>query len=214
VKQGEPLLLRYGTHSNADLLLSYGFVVNDNPFDAYAFPFDVDFVLVRYLGGGRDEQRVVGVLGWCWGGLRGGFKSLKRPMSSPIQRHHRPYRQPIHTIGTQQGAVQQFVGATSATDRPSNGLKTWQRTVLSDLGLLGGFSDKTSGSNSGSRGGSSGEPLKAEPDLAADIAAADTAADTAAAAPAVVVSIGGEPPVKGPLLAALRVMLSEVRGCT
>jgi hypothetical protein len=52
VRQGEPLLLRYGTHSNADLLLSYGFVVPDNPFEAYSFPFDADFVLVRGCGAG------------------------------------------------------------------------------------------------------------------------------------------------------------------
>lgn len=48
LEPGQPILLRYGRHSNRDLLLSYGFLTPPpNPFDAYTSPLDVDSTLVR-----------------------------------------------------------------------------------------------------------------------------------------------------------------------
>jgi hypothetical protein len=151
---------------------------------------------------------------------------MPAPALSPL-----PHR-PCHS--DHQGAVQQFVGASGPTARPSDGLKTWQRTVLADMGLLGSgggggssssgaasesSSSGTEASSSSTSGGGaqtqgakeSARAAEAEgptPDRPAAAAAAAAAAG-ATAAP-VVVSIGGDPPVSGPLLAACRVMLSEV----
>eukprot|EP00775_Hariotina_reticulata_P010558 gene10558-10718_t len=43
---GAPILLKYGSHDNANLLLSYGFVLPDNPADRYSFTLDMDLLLV------------------------------------------------------------------------------------------------------------------------------------------------------------------------
>ncbi|KAL6763295.1 hypothetical protein V8C86DRAFT_2498338 [Haematococcus lacustris] len=40
VQPGEALRLTYGPHPNTELLLSYGFVVSDNPHDVYEWDFD------------------------------------------------------------------------------------------------------------------------------------------------------------------------------
>lgn len=45
ISAGQPIYLKYGSHDNRDLLLSYGFVVQDNPFNTFQFDFDVDVVL-------------------------------------------------------------------------------------------------------------------------------------------------------------------------
>lgn len=184
IPRGGPVLLRYGTHSNADLLLSYGFVSEENPFEEYSFGFDVDFVLTavqRFLGIGGDGDGE--------GGGGGG--------------------------------------------RPSDSLKAWQRAALRGMGLMrppaaaagggsaGGAKGKGGGSGGGSSrgfgggkgkgggGGGGGKPAAAE---AAAGEAAEAAAAAAAAAPwPPAVSIGGDPPVSGPLLAALRLVLSEDR---
>jgi hypothetical protein len=47
VSAGSPILLKYGSHDNANLLLSYGFVLPDNPADSYAWPLDMELLLVR-----------------------------------------------------------------------------------------------------------------------------------------------------------------------
>ncbi|KAI8470198.1 MAG: hypothetical protein J3K34DRAFT_521551 [Monoraphidium minutum] len=161
VAAGAPLLLRYGSHPNADLLLSYGFVPGDNPFDAFSFPFDVDFVL---------------------------------------------------------GAVQQFVGVTSVTPRPSDGLKTWQRTKLSEMGLLAPDQQQgqqqqqqQQGQQQGRRRHKAGATGGGQDSSSDGGGASGSGEQGGAAAWPVVVSIGGDPPVQGPLLAAVRVMLSEDR---
>lgn len=104
------------------------------------------------------------------------------------------------TPASPQGAIQQFVGSSSVASRPSDGLKTWQRTVLADMGLLHTQQEHQQQQKQQQQEGvvqrQEGEPVRE--------------GDQAAAA--VVVSIGGDPPVRGPLLAACRVMLAEVRG--
>jgi hypothetical protein len=47
VSAGAPILLKYGSHDNANLLLSYGFVLPDNPADSFAWPLDMELLLVR-----------------------------------------------------------------------------------------------------------------------------------------------------------------------
>jgi hypothetical protein len=113
-------------------------------------------------------------------------------------------------------------GELPPTGRATDSLKQWQRTALQQLGLLPG-------------GGADSSPA------AAAAAAASSAAgeDGAAVADALQqqhqsqqqqeqskeqqqllmpICIGGQPPVSGPLLAAVRVVLSQVRqvqwGCT
>ncbi|KAF8073245.1 CAND7 [Scenedesmus sp. PABB004] len=88
VRAGAPILLRYGRHGNADLLLSYGFVLPANDADAHALPHDLDLLLQ---------------------------------------------------------AITQFVGGSAPpSGRAIDGLKTWQRTALAELGLLGGGASSSS----------------------------------------------------------------------
>ena len=47
IMSGEQLLLSYGKLDNHTLLLDYGFLVHDNPFDNIAVLFDVDAIKVR-----------------------------------------------------------------------------------------------------------------------------------------------------------------------
>jgi hypothetical protein len=49
VSAGSPILLKYGSHDNANLLLSYGFVLPDNPADAFAWPLDMELLLVSRM---------------------------------------------------------------------------------------------------------------------------------------------------------------------
>ena len=158
VPAGAPLLLRYGTHGNSDLLLSYGFVADLNPFETVSFGFDADFVL---------------------------------------------------------GAVQQFLGlGPGATPRPSDGLKTWQRTLLTEMGLLqqapngGGGAGRGAGSSGGKGDGAA---VAAAAAAAAEAEQQQAAGDAAPPPGPATVPIGGDPPVSPPLLAALRLMLSEDR---
>ena len=106
--------------------------------------------------------------------------------------------------------MQQFLGlAPAAGGRPTDGLKTWQRTALGEMGLLAAPPQRRpragDGLVDGGGGGGGGGAA------AAGVAAAEgegAAGGEEGEAP--VVAIGGTPPVSGPLLAALRVMLSEV----
>ncbi len=118
--------------------------------------------------------------------------------------------------------MQQFVGVTGATAKASDGLKTWQRTVLAQMGLLAtgdGNTNNTSSSTSSdgdtTTTSSSSGSLTADDDDSTNSAATSSkplaASDLGSQPARVMVSIGGDPPVRGPLLAACRVMLSEVR---
>ncbi len=46
VAAGDAIQLKYGSHDNHNLLLSYGFVVPGNTHDRYTFQLDLDFILV------------------------------------------------------------------------------------------------------------------------------------------------------------------------
>jgi len=97
-----------------------------------------------------------------------------------------------------QAAILQFVGGElPPTGRATDGLKQWQRTALQQLALL--------------------PPAQTTAAAAAAAAAAaeDTQQQEGGAADKqqqeqLAVSIGGQPPVSGALLAAVRVVLSQV----
>jgi histone-lysine N-methyltransferase SETD3 len=50
VPAGTPLLLNYGKLGNDFLLLDYGFIVPDNPYDRVALRFDTNLIDVSGLG--------------------------------------------------------------------------------------------------------------------------------------------------------------------
>lgn len=93
--------------------------------------------------------------------------------------------------------MQQFVGASSPTARPSDGLKTWQRTVLAEMGLIE-LQQQRQGQQRQGQGQQQGEEGQ------------EREGQEPEQPQRPVVAIGGDPPVQGPLLAACRVMLSEV----
>ncbi len=45
VQAGQAVLLKYGSHDNHNLLLSYGFLLPGNPYEKFSMDFDVSFVL-------------------------------------------------------------------------------------------------------------------------------------------------------------------------
>ncbi len=49
IDAGQPLLLSYGALSNDFLLMDYGFIVHDNPYDTVAMRFDTDLFDVSVL---------------------------------------------------------------------------------------------------------------------------------------------------------------------
>lgn len=49
VKKGQPIFLNYGRHDNANLLLSYGFVVTSNPADRFRVQLDMETLLVGIM---------------------------------------------------------------------------------------------------------------------------------------------------------------------
>jgi hypothetical protein len=67
-------LLNYGSHDNANLLLSYGFSIGDNPADTFRTSLDMDTLLVRQGSLRRKGE-------WGGGQLRGegGVKSPCSP---------------------------------------------------------------------------------------------------------------------------------------
>jgi hypothetical protein len=208
IPRGAPITLCYGKHSNADFALAYGFVPRAAPggaADAFTFAFDADWALATV-------QQFLGIEGGDAGG--GGA-------------------------------------------RPTDGLRTWQRTILAEMGLLrprGGDNGDGAGSSSGGAiggsidtggsgidvgGGNAGSVDGGDdPYLDARIAAAAAAAAAASTASSrqrssisssnsssmassdggdalfgghqqreALATIGGDPPVSGALLAAMRVML-------
>lgn len=107
-------------------------------------------------------------------------------------------------------AILQFVGGElPPTGRATDSLKQWQRTALQQLGLL--------------PSGAVGSPEPAPAAAASSAAEQDGAAVAEALQkqqseqqqeqqqPLLAVCIGGRPPVSGLLLAAVRVVLSQVR---
>lgn len=58
VSSGEPIQLNYGSHDNANLLSSYGFVVwpDDNKADRVRVNLDIDTLLVSHLGWGSRRD--------------------------------------------------------------------------------------------------------------------------------------------------------------
>ena len=50
LKADEPIELSYGNLSNDELLLDYGFIVENNPFDSVKLGWDLKLVLAREIG--------------------------------------------------------------------------------------------------------------------------------------------------------------------
>jgi hypothetical protein len=46
IQAGEPITITYGSHSNAELLLSYGFVLPNNPSDRFVLDYNIELLTV------------------------------------------------------------------------------------------------------------------------------------------------------------------------
>jgi histone-lysine N-methyltransferase SETD3 len=51
IAANSPLTLKYGPHCNSELLLSYGFVLPDNPHTCFRWTYDTDILTVSAMGG-------------------------------------------------------------------------------------------------------------------------------------------------------------------
>ncbi|KXZ41159.1 hypothetical protein GPECTOR_710g862 [Gonium pectorale] len=82
IKAGEELTLTYGSHDNANLLLSYGFTLQPNPYDAFYFVLDLETLesLVEGMGDGSTQG---GLAEWQLRLLRD--KLGLRPLPGPGQ---------------------------------------------------------------------------------------------------------------------------------
>lgn len=100
----------------------------------------------------------------------------------------------------QQAAILQFIGGElPPSGRATDGLRQWQRTALTQLGLIQAPAAATSGVT-GTDGAAAVDNVQQQQAQQQPQQLVD-------------VSIGGQPPVSGALLAAVRVVLAQVRVC-
>lgn len=50
IRAGDEISLTYGTHDNHNLLLSYGFTLQPNPYDGFYFDLNMETIEVRRHG--------------------------------------------------------------------------------------------------------------------------------------------------------------------
>jgi hypothetical protein len=142
------------------------------------------------------------------------------------------YSHPSTNTHTQQAAIAQFVaGELPASGKATDSLKQWQRVALQDLGLLpvaagaeepaaDAASNVSRGFGVGPGGASKGKGRSERSQRKQSVTVAAAPQPTQQHQPPqqqqqqpLMVAVGGQPPVSGPLLAAVRVILALV-SCT
>ncbi|KAG2442493.1 hypothetical protein HXX76_002579 [Chlamydomonas incerta] len=126
IRAGEEISLTYGTHDNHNLLLSYGFTLQPNPYDGFYFDLNMETIESLVEGQGGDpgtgglaawqRELIAQKLGLAVGGEGGGGADSIRVYLSGVTAEAQP---------TAAAAAQASAGSASAvTDAPAAGSST------------------------------------------------------------------------------------------